>query len=502
MPTPYFSEYFGTKDPRKQARWGYQTAVAREPQFWDTATGRMGEQEALEDHFRRLAHGLYDPMIEGAYRGGPGYTPEERAGILGAERLEDLQLRPGEREGAYLTPEEQIAIAGSPDAERAFFNPELQFGIQREATARQREALGQTERGMAEAIDPSQLRASPGFMHGMAGNIAGTEAAYGEAIDPEALTLSGRFQERYPMSDEEQARIVGAAATDVGNRYAGYVDRLKRAAASAGSGFRGMPALEGRMRRESAIEGADALTRARIAADREAAGREQIMEGMRLGAERGLGGMRMGAARDLGNLRFRTQMGAEGTRLGAEQGLADRLLSSRWRTGMARLGTERGIGDREQRLAQDIRDFGAGQQRYIEAVKSGRAGDLARQRLGAHRWGADERFRRGAYRDESLAGRWGDIGRARRADERETRGWATGQQGQAGGQYNIAGQQRIQGFGTATDAANRAINARTAWAHRPKAWHKLVPEFGQAAKTVAGGGSGGWGGVAGAWGGG
>jgi hypothetical protein len=435
----------------------------------------MQTQEGLEAHYRDLTHGLYDPFVEGAYRGGPGYTPEEREGILGEERLRDLQLRPGEVEEMAYTPTEQQQIMGDLDAERAYFNPELQFGIQREGTARQREAIGEMERGMRGAVDPGMLRASPDFMRGMEANVGATERAFGEAIDPTKLALSQRFQERFPMTDAERAEIQGQAATDVGSRYAGYLDRLKRRATAAGAGWRGMEALEGRLGREGAIGGADAMTNARIAAGREQAERERQMEGMRLGAEGGLAQMRFGAAGELGGLRYRTQMGAEGTRLGAEQGLTDRQMEAFYRPGMARWGMERGIGEAEQDIARDVRGFGAGQQRYIEAQKSGRAGELAGARTGLAGWKAGQRYERGKYGDIQRTGRMGAVAEARRGDEAEARRWGAGQERYHGGRYDVGAGQRIQGFGTATGAAGQAGQVRTGWAGRPKWWQTAIP---------------------------
>jgi len=461
-----------------------EMGIAREPQLWDEASGRMAGEGSYEDYYRRLAHGLYDPILQGQ----GGYTPQEQADIVGRDRLDQLQLTPGESAAIDYQPWEQTKIRGDLDAERAYFNPALQSDIEANAARNRRGALSTMDEQMAGAIGKG-LYGSSGYYDALAGNLRGLEKGYEEAIDPTKLGLDPNFRARYEMTPEQVQRIETAAGTDVGNRNLADMSQIQRAATASGSGWRGIPALGQRMRREGAIGAADAMTNARIAAEAEAANRLKTLEEMRRTGELDIAGMKYGAAGSLADLGFGTAQAAEQTRMAGEQDVANRLAEKARTVGLAKEASEAGIGASEQATARDVRDFGSEQQRYIEAERQRREQQLADERRANELYRQGQRYDRGIYRDTALSGRTADVAGARRTDEAEARGWATGEEAQAANRYGTAADRRIQGFGTAAGTVGNAVNARTNWANRGKAWHQLVPS----GNAILGAATGRWG---------
>jgi hypothetical protein len=399
---------------------------------------------------------MYDPILEGQ----GGYDPATAGQIIGEDRLGGLQLTDTQAAAAGYSPTEQTQVRGAPEAEQAHFNPQLQWGIQKGHDEIRRHELEQMGEGLTSAIDVGDLAASGGFYDALDANLSGAETGYEGAIDEGALGLSEGFADDYRMTPEEQNAIKVSAAMDVGNRNRAVMDEISRRAAASGSGWRGMPALYERFGREAAGQGADAMTRARVLADREAAGRLKDIEGMRQSGAKDIAGFKFGATSNLADLGHQTATDAEQARLSGARDIATRRETAALASGQAGLGLEGSIAGEHQGLATDLRNFGTGQARYLDTTRSQRAQDIAQNRIDASKWASAENFNRKRYSDQALTNRVTGVADAKRSDEQEARRWGTGQQETEQEGRLETGRQQIAGVGTTSGIQLGAVNAR------------------------------------------
>lgn len=485
----------GEKNPERWARENWWRAIELADREWDDATARMARQQALEDEYRALGYRLYEDELAG--RG--GYTPEEIARIVREPQTEALAHT--RWEDWYMTPEEREVIAGSPEAAKAAFRPEMMNIRHREGGQRMTEALQRGESRLYEAISP-ELAMRPEFagMRTRTAEEAARELRTGASdiggrlislTDQPGMGLSERFRERFPMTDAERQDILTGAARAAGARYAGLADAIARQAAAEGMGSMGMAARRRRLEDEAASQAAAAMTDARIGAAREAAAREQAMEQMRLGAEQQRAGLSMAALRSAGEMRERAALGAAGLlgeaytdvermRLGTEQDIANRRAQAAERLLSSELDTQRyltGTGMEAERWAQET---GIGLESQIDRARSERAAQLAQARMQTERDVARERFQRGMATEGALSDRWRDVAGQRLTGRYRAQDWATQQQEMSQRGYESAADRRIQGQqvagGLAAKAAGDTLDYR---ARRPS-------KFGQIAGTALG----------------
>src|SRR5512146_2768415 len=115
------------------------------------------------------------------------------------------------------------------------------------------------------------------------------------------------------MSPEEQQRIVEAAGISAGVGNQAAVGALERQARAAGTSPLGVAAYRARMNQQSAIEGADAMTQARVRAQEARAAEALAAENQRVAAEQYLSGAKAGTELQMGEqaVNLEHQLGQE-----------------------------------------------------------------------------------------------------------------------------------------------------------------------------------------------
>jgi hypothetical protein len=238
------------------------------------------------------------------------------------------------------------------------------------------------------------------------------------------------------------------------------MDELQRRAdSSGGTSSLAMGALGGRMRREGAIAGADAMSSARLGALAAQREQQRQAEQMRLLAEQGLTDREIAAL--MGD---RSALGAslgarsdiERMRLGGAgeySGLAQRggMYLGDLRTGVSRDVANRGIG-----VGQYVTDVGSGLTRYGESEASRRAGDLGLNRQAAARDTSQEQYARDKDIGQTTYDRYRAGADERLADERGQRGYYAGQQDLYGGMYGDTRDDRTRREAVLTQAEQDA----------------------------------------------
>jgi hypothetical protein len=376
-----------------------QEAIRRGDLLNQQAQDRLGANVNRGNQYESYLRNLYMPEAEG----GGGYSPEEMELIRGEADLGELQMTPEEAQGAYLTGEEQAGVAGDPYARMNYYRPDYLNQMQMGAEGAQRGAaqgLGSELRGVAgsraSALGEDYLpqlsetlnRGDTAVQQG----IEGTEGAVRGAIDRRLLAQNPELAGNYRMSDAEKQDIITGAGISAGTGYRAAIDSTERAARAAGTDPLGVAAYRARTEREMAGEAGDAMTQARIQADREQAQREMALEQNRQQAEQYLAGATVGAEQDLGSRRLAAQNTALGRRLGAmSEAEQMRMGQFNVRTGMEGAGaSEAAAAERARNLAgnrQQTQQYLSGQ-RYgrgmdINQLRSGRAQQIANTRLGA-----------------------------------------------------------------------------------------------------------------------
>jgi hypothetical protein len=403
-PIPY-NNFWGIQDATVHGRQRAAGAEDMYAQRWRDLDYPYYQQE---QRARDIGYQAYEPI----FRGQGGYSPQEQ---------ESLRLSPGEEQGMYLQDWERAGIEGNPEEAFRYYNPGLLWGNVGETEARMREGLNEGGMGIRGAYGYGEA--------GEQAELARLRGGLDVAIDPERLRLSEGFQQDYPLSDQEIQQMAELSGRAAGMRYqSSYDDIARRAAASGTTSPLALGALSSRMTREGAIEGSDALTRAKLGGL--ALQRDQMAEGerMRLGAEQGLTDRQIDAAMGYGGYALNTFGRGADRRIGGET----TLLGSR-------MGAESDIGGLKSRTGEYLTNQGMDYQRYAEAERARRAQDMAYNRQETSRYIPNERYRRNV-----------DIYGQRRGDEQEAREYARWQQQQQGQQYQRGADRDLQAWGETT----------------------------------------------------
>lgn len=420
--------------------------------------------------YESLGKDAYLPFLEG----GGGYREHEVNDIMGRDRLDDLQLRPDEVEGSYLSSDEYNRIAGSPWDRAAFFNPAEDWGLQVDSADRQRGVVDQYGNDATGAINADDLRLSGTYDQQMQGALQGGSSRVRGAIDPTRLRLSNDFVNRYRMSDDELQSRLDTAGMDSKVVNQAAMDRATMAARGAGMDPLGIASYVSRAARDGRIDAADNLTRERGRALGERAGRERDIEGMRLGAEGGLSRSTIDAELALQGRELSAAGDRERLRMGAEQGLADRRLDVASRRAGIASGTEQAINQQGRDVRQFNTTTGTNMATGIERDSADRARWLAENRQGTQQRNTDQRFQRGSYRDQNLAGRTGATAGARRDDQQEARRWATGMTGMNNEREQAEYNRQNQLYQTQGALAAGSTQSQLQQDQRPKWWQSLL----------------------------
>lgn len=487
---------------KKIAEQNRDRALIRGDQLQGETGADIGRYGELEDRYRSIGDDAYDFLNQT-----PGYTDEEAAGIapdFGQYRTSDADLQ-----GRYLTGDEQSAIAGDPRSRFQYYNPSTLTEMTQASGGDQRRATQQLQEGMYGAINEDALNVSDRYGLQLDESLGqegeGLVSAFGDqkagmegAVDEGRLGLSGDFSGKYRMTPEQQQDIITGAGISAGLGHRVAADNLERQARAAGTDPMGVAAYRARMERNSASDAGDAMTQARIAANREAAGRERDIEGMRLGTEQDISGRRMrtaetlgqqqmAAVQDYGRARRSAASDYEGRRMAGAGNVAGMRQRAAQVGGMAGIET----ADRTGRQMRDTEAYNQGRGQELEAgaeaTQSQRAGYLGANRQNAAGNIQDTRFAQGMGAAGATSQGRQRVADARRVGQGEYRARA-GQQQQMGQQGRMGTRsQQIGAYGTQYGAANQATGIGVQANAQPGWFDKIVNAGAQAASAAAGG---------------
>src|SRR5215471_1964428 len=289
---------------------------------------RAKQQQQEADENRRLSNTRGDD-ISNYLQSREGYygNNEEDYRSRADRAFQDISDRPG------YSAADEAAIKGDPNAAFKYYDPNkltsqtdqnaadlaektgaYQGGLtgsSEDITQHLREAAGKYGQGVTEAAGASrdrmnatldnQLNWQGGVYNYQRGE---NEGAYGDldkgltgAIDPGKLGLSDEFKNDYRMSDAEKQNIRDVAGQGVRGQYQKMSDEAQqRAMAGGNTSPAALAAIQERLGREGAAAAGDAMSRAELQANTEAANRLQTTEGMRLGSEQDISNRETGAA--------------------------------------------------------------------------------------------------------------------------------------------------------------------------------------------------------------
>jgi hypothetical protein len=455
----------------------------RGDQLTEEARDRERNAQQTRDRYAMYMDEVADPMIAG--RG--GYSAEESAGIMREGNLTDLYNQGNEdMNSLYLSDEERNAQLGDPySAMNQFYNPDYQTSIQMESEKAQRGATQGLYDNMSGAIDEGQLAVDPNYSGLLDTTLGAGATNVRQTVDPAKLSQSGDFVDRYRMTPGQQQDIVTGAGISAGAGYRAAVGDLERSATAAGMDPMGVNAAKQRMLRSAAAEGGDAMTQARIAASREAAGREYDIEGNRQQAEQFQANRGSQNELALTDAAMGMQAEKERARVAGARDISDRRMQTAQVAGQEAVDTERAINTQSRQVAQNNMQTGLAAAQTAEQQQAARAAAVGANRQNVGQWNNTERFNRGAQVNTALSNRTADVAGARRADAQEGRGWLQygsgmfnqNQQQEANRQADLYG---MQGQQQQAATANRVKQDAA-----PKWWERAISAGGQVAKAAA-----------------
>lgn len=361
------------------------------------AKDRGAASSGLRERYRQQADEVYDPLIYG--RG--GYDPNDTEAITREGETRSSMALPHELDALQWTPEEIASIQGNPEL---YFDPAAMNAAQEASAVRQRAASQRLRGDLYGAIDENALTA----------DTAGIE-----------------------LTPEEEQRIVTAAGQSAGVGYRAGIGDLEQKARAAGVDPLGVQAARVRAERAAAIEGANAMTRARVAASRERADRKTMAEDLRLGANRDISGRRTNAATV---------------------------------AGQADLNTEGTINTQQRQQQQFSTTTGTG----IENTRATRAATVAGNRQATGRENLNTRFGQGQTVANTLSERARTIGDAKLEGAREGRGYLTGQNAQANQNTQAEADRQTQLYGQQMSGRSGTTQSQLQRDSQPGLWQKVA----------------------------
>jgi len=412
---------------------------------WHEIMRQRGALDAANADYNYMAPYLFNKMEDYGQQGdeawarAQGYSDEEIARMRDPS-LMGKQLSPDEYNARFLGGDEQRGIQGDPYSAMAWLNPESLQGYADASQQSQGKAVDAAQGEVLGNINPDWFRIDPNFQGSQEGTIGRLESESGQAfIDPSRLRLSEGFAENYPLSDEEVSAHGELAGRAASTRYQADMDEMQRRAdASGGTSSLAMGALGGRMRREGAIAGADAMSSARLGALAAQREQQRQAEQMRLLAEQGLTDREIAAL--MGD---RSALGAslgarsdiERMRLGGAGEYSNLAQRGGMYLGDLRTGVSRDVANRGIDVGKYVTNTGSDLTRWGEDAASRRAGELALNRQNTERDTSQEKYARDKDIGQTTYDRYRAGADERLADERGRRDYYGGQQDRYGGLY-------------------------------------------------------------------
>lgn len=476
----------GPKTAIQQAgQWGIDTGVG----LMDEASGLQGLGLGDYERYGNAADEVLFPYLWGD----GGYDTVDIANLTKYNQEIDQITNLGEDwEGFTFDADTMRGIRGNPEAGMEYFDPDRERRDAQAGWDRRRDTVAAMRREANEAFDPNDLKMSSAYGSGMGDAIRRYSSKLEAAGSDPSLSLSDEFVGRYRMDPSAQERIVNQVAGDVNSRYQGEVDELMDKARASGMNPAQAAAMASRIRKEGAIQAGDAMTKARIAAEEAAAGRERDIESMRLGAAGNRGEMALrgyGAASDLvtsglGNI--------EKTRMAGEQSAADSSMDRFKYVSGADFSNESDIANQGMSLNRDISTRGVGYGQQVDSTRSGREYQIAsaNQSGNTARTGLMKSLGQWGYGQKQ--GIQQQIVGAKRDDRNQAIGYATGRQQQGGQFAQQALGQKANIYGTATGAGQQMAGQQSQLklgeeqikARKPSIWGKIAGAASTAARFI------------------
>lgn len=431
--------------------------------------------------YQQYADEAYDPLIGG--RG--GYNQSEQDMIFSDMR--GNMTSPEEYDQNFLSPEEQNAMRGSPWDRAAYFDADSEMARQYESSGRQRGAVDQFGNDLTGAIG-DDLGVDDGYMQDMRGMVTGAAGRMRGAVDPTRLRADTGALDRIRMSPEEQQRMVTAAGMSAGVGYRAAADDVTRRTRAAGMNPLGAAAVRERLDRRAAVDGADAMTLARVRAGESAASRAGQAEGIRMRGEESAADRVGQSERDAGNFEFGARSNMEGMRIGTAQDRSNRRMNAATAVGQSRIQTERDNAGRETQSRQFNTGMGTDIATGIERDSAARAGAVAGNRQATARGNQNQRFGQGMEVSNTNANRAIAVGNARRQDAAEGRGYLQNRinagTAEERADYNL----QMQGYGTQGGLLQGNTSLAVQQDQAPRWWERVIGAGTQVAGALLGAG--------------
>lgn len=407
----------------------------------------------------------YNQQADAAYapfaNGGGGYTDAEKKDIMGTEGLNNQ----------FLTEDEKAGMTGNPDKQRGWYDPASLDAINNEGQKNLSGAYNTSADKIRSTVDPSKLSLSSRYngdvqdtlnsRDSSANDILGNSDANVRGAVTGDLRQNSAAANEIKLTPQQQQDMVTAAGMDVGYKNKSDAQRIMRKANNAG--YNSPMALAAGLhdiQTEGDANAGDAMFRARIGANSEAARRNMALEENRQGAERTYADMKSGSEMALGNRSLADMRNAERTRLDANKDTENMRLNAEQGSSDRQRNVEQGLGQDAMNVAKSNTNLAMGTQKYnqeagmkmeqdIDNTKTNRAAGLATNRQGQNQ-----------YVNNATSSRATGVANAKRADQGEYRNYTVGQQSQANSNVNNANDQKIKNYQVQSGAAN--TNAATA----------------------------------------
>lgn len=407
----------------------------------------------------------YNQQADAAYapfaNGGGGYTDAEKKDIMGTEGLNNQ----------FLTEDEKAGMTGDPDKQRGWYDPASLDKLNNEGQANLSGAYNTSADKIRSTVDPSKLTLSSRYngdvqdtlnsRDSSANDILGNSDANVRGAVTGDLRQNSAAANEIKLTPQQQQDMVTAAGMDVGYKNKSDAQRITRKANNAG--YNSPMALAAGLhdiQTEGDANAGDAMFRARIGANSEAARRNMALEENRQGAERTYADMKSSSEMALGNRSLADMRNAEQTRLGANKDTENMRINAEQGSSDRQRNVEQGLGQDAMNVAKSNTNLAMGTQKYnqeagmkmeqdIDNTKTNRAAGLATNRQGQNQ-----------YVNNATSSRATGVANAKRADQGEYRNYTVGQQSQANSNVNNANDQKIKNYQVQSGAAN--TNAATA----------------------------------------
>lgn len=512
--------------------------------------GQAGSDQARGDEGANRANWFYEQLMNN-----PGLTPEERAGILQAQRRGYL-LNEGDAANNYLTPDEQAQIVGNSGSwmpgyadrynEIASAMDTGRDGIRsiRERGAGAMRGVNEASRGelggilgrlddrLQEAAGRGDLRLTDGFESSLRGAAEGGTAAGRGVIGGTRGNLDGvtdnmamREGAYDRIANVDEAAIEGAAGRAAGAQNSRVLKAITQKAMATGQGN---PLTLAEALKDLAVDGSleagKARADARVMAGREGRQAMAAAEGMRLDSagnrarvlsgnelalmQAGLENENAGAGRLLSAL-----SAGENMRLDSARDRSDRAMRAGATSGQAALNTAEGQAARQLQTENTIAGRDLDSETGLNSQRLGWMDSANRYFTDAGRESEDTNARRQALvagnRQATTQGNqatrygqgmgianadqnsWQQVAGARRGDEAEGRGYYANTGQFYSGQAQRGRGQALDAFGTGAGVANQAQGQANQAAAAPKWWERAINTGVGVAGALQGSGGGG-----------